>query len=59
MTGGLKGVSPSQAPEGYHEVIALQVACISPETLLKAGGGNSQGLNFLQKHHGNPAGMFL
>jgi len=36
IAGGLKGAAPSQASEVCHEVISLQVACISPEVLIKS-----------------------
>ena len=36
IAGGLKGAAPSQASEVCHEVISLQVACISPEELIRS-----------------------
>ena len=43
IAGGLKGAAPSQASEVCHEVISLQVACISPEALIKSMEGDQSG----------------
>ena len=43
IAGGLKGAAPSQASEVCHEVISLQVACISPGTRIESGGRDLSG----------------
>ena len=63
IAGGLKGAAPSQASEVCHEVISLQVACISPaylpERVLKAGDGICQGLEVFLKIRRIAAEEFL